>query len=285
VLVLETAQEIADEILVAQVYHDIGLAAPGDLILDEARSGAGDLFVECWNTYTLKSSYLGPVIGTVAPDIIEAVKTMENQPDSLPDWALLPKPLTEYDPRLYFRELETETGYVFASSAVSEILAELEKPQLDYNTNDELQEDIRKSAKVISFPRPTSSLEETMASAKFPVEAYAKAAADDDRESVPANLVVLHNGKVLAFKPIQGIVISKMRTDSSLNISGAFPLIPETARDPRMICFYWSKATGAMVPDDMHWEVSFGRFFAKFITASRDDEMLEFALVYEIDGE
>ena len=114
VLVLETAKEIADEIFVAQVYHEIGLAAPGDLILDDDRSGAGDLFVECWNTYTLKSSYLGPIIATVTPEIIETVKTMEKQADFLPDWALLPKPLTEHDPRLYFRELEIETGYVFA---------------------------------------------------------------------------------------------------------------------------------------------------------------------------
>ena len=74
VLVLETNNKIADEILVAQIYHDITMAAPGDLILDEARSGAGGIFVECWNTYTLKSSYLGPIVGTVTPEIIEAVK-------------------------------------------------------------------------------------------------------------------------------------------------------------------------------------------------------------------
>ncbi|MCP4623658.1 MAG: hypothetical protein GY850_09025 [bacterium] len=285
VLLLETVTDIADEIFVAQVYHEIALAAPGDLILDDARSGVGDIFVECWNTYTLKSSYLGPVIGTVAPEIIEAVKSMENRPDSLPDWALLPKPLTEYDPRLYFRELETETGYVFASRAAAEILAELEKPQLNYESEVELQEDIRKSAKMISFPRPAAGFEEILASAKFPTDAYAKAAAQYDREAIPANQVVLQDGKVLAFKPIQGLVEFKTRSDSGLSISGAFPPMPDTARDPTMICFYWSRATGALPPEAMHWNASTGEFYITFAAAFQADEMLEFAMVYELNGE
>jgi hypothetical protein len=285
VLILETAGKIADEILVAQIYHDISLAAPGDLILDKARSGAGDMFVECWNTYTLKSSYLGPVIGSVKLEIIEAVKKLEQQPESLPDWALLPKPLAEHDTRLYFRELEVEVGYIYASRAATEIMVALEQPQLDYGSNDELQKDIINSAKVIEFRRPAANLEEILTSAEFPAHAYAKAAADDDRESLPANLVILQNGKISAFKPIQGIVTSKKRSESSLKISGAFPLLDRAASNPSMICFYWSRATGAMVPDDMNWEVSTGIFHAKFTTEFQDDEKLEFALVYEIDGE
>jgi len=285
VLVLEADSEMADEIFVAQVYHDISLAGPGDLILEGAGAGVEDVFVECWNTYTLKSSYLGPLIGTVTAEIVAAVKTLETRPDSLPDRAPLPAPLTEHDPRLYFRELEVEVGFTFASRAVDEILAANEKPLLDYRSVGELQEDIRKSAKVIRFPRPTADMEEILTNAKFPPEVYAKAAATHDRESVPANLVVLLNGKVHAFRSIQGFVISKMRTESSLNVSGAFPLIPDSAVNPRMICFYWSKATGAMVPGDMHWDVGTGHFYVKIRNDWQDDEVLEFALVFETEEE
>ena len=285
VMVLNRSPDIMDKVKVAQVYHDLNLAGPGDLILEKEQTGVLDLFVECWNTYTLKSEYLGPVIGNVSAEIVEAVIQMEDSEEATPEWAMLPMPIRAHDPRLYFRQLEVEVGYTFASRAAEEIIAELEKSQLDYNTNDELQKDIRKSVKVISFPRKAKNLEETLASAKFPTDAYAKAAADDDRESIPTNLVVLQNGKITDFKPIQGIVTSKIRSETSLKISGAFPQIDDIARNPRMICFYWSKATGAIVPDDMNWEASSGMFYAKFITGLQGDEKLEFALVYEIDGE
>ena len=210
---------------------------------------------------------------------------MESDPEAMPPWAMLPMPMKEHDPRLYFRELEVEVGYMFASRAVGEIMAGMERLHLDYDSGEQLRADIRNKAKIIEFPRTPASFEETLASAKFPADVYAKAAAADERESIPANMVVLRNGRVYDFKPIYGIITSKMHTEEGLNISGAFPLIPEFARNPRMICFYWSKATGAMVPDNMHWEVSSGVFAAKFKTAHPDDGILEFALIYEIDGE
>jgi hypothetical protein len=283
VMVLKIPSDLADGIQVAQIYHDITLAGPGDLILEEEQTGIFDLFVESWNTYTLKSEYLGPAIAGVSAEIVEAMMQMEESEEAAPQWAMLSMPMTEQDPRLYFRELEVEVGYMFASRIVAEILAEFEKLQLDYDSVDDLQKDIKDSAKIIQFSRSVTNLETALTSARFPDEEYAKAAADDDQESIKANLVVLWDGRVKSFRPTQGFVTSKMRTDSSYKISGAFPLIPDNAVNPRMICVYWSSATGALVPDDMHWEVDSGSFYAKIQTESQDDEVFEFALVYESD--
>jgi hypothetical protein len=201
---------------------------------------------------------------------------------------MLTMPMTEHDSRLYFRELEVEVGYWFASRAVSEIMADYEGLQLNYGSVPALQDDIRNSAKVINFPRQIDSFEAALASARFPAAEYAKAAAADDRQSMPANMVIMWDGKIKSFKPIQGFVTSKKRTETSLNISGAFPLIPDNAINPKLICIYWSSATGSIVPDDMHWDVENGSFYAKINADLQDDEVIEFALVYEsdeIDGE
>jgi hypothetical protein len=284
VLVTEVSPGKTDRITVAQIYHDTALAGPGDLILSEAQTGCFELFVECWHTYSYRAGDLGPPLGAVDAAILEAVTQMKKDPDTLPDWALLPMPMKEHDPRLYFRELEVEVGFAFASRAVAEIMAEMEQPRLVYETVGDLEQAIQKSAKVIRFPRRTAGLEETLAAAKFPPEAYAKAAAapDDERERIPANLVVLFNGKIKEFKPIQGIITARTHGKDALSVGGAFPALPALGTDPRLACFYWSKATGAMVPDAMHWEVMTGTFFAKFKVDTPGEGTLEFALIYEI---
>ena len=288
VMILNKPDNMSGGVQVAQIYHDISVAGPGDLILEEEQTGVFELFVECWNTYTLRSDYLGPPIAGVSDEIVEAVIKMEENENAVPRWAMLTMPMTEHDFRLYFRELEVEVGYLYASRAVSEIMADYEGLQLDYESVPALQDDIRNSAKVINFPRQIDSFEATLASARFPAEEYAKAAADDDRESLPANLVIMWDGKIKSFKPTQGFVTSKKRTETSFNISGAFPLIPDNAINPKLICIYWSTATGSMIPDDMHWDVETGSFYAKIHADLQDDEVIEFALVYEShekDGE
>ena len=286
VLVTEVSEVGRDRISVAQLYHDITLAGPGDLILSAEQTGCFELFVECWHTYTCRLEHLGPPVGEVRAEILGSIKAMKKDPGKLPDWALLPIPMKEHDARLYFRELEVEVGFVFASLAVGEILAEMDTaPQfLDYETIEALQQDIRETAEVIQFRPRAAGLEEALASARFPAEHYAKAAADidDERERLAANLVVLYNGKVKAFKPIQGIITSKTREKDALSVSGAFPALPALEADPRIACFYWSKATGVMVPDDMHWEVMTGTFYARFKVDTPEEGTLEFALLYEI---
>ena len=110
VLVLEKTGVISDDVLVSQIYHDISLAGPGDLVLKDRQTPVGDLFIESWNLYTLKAADLGESLGSVPPEIINAARSFEKQPDAYPDWAILPRPFAENDSRIYFRELENRSG-------------------------------------------------------------------------------------------------------------------------------------------------------------------------------
>ncbi|MCD6295300.1 MAG: hypothetical protein J7M20_10390 [Deltaproteobacteria bacterium] len=56
------------------------MAAPGDLIVTADDSELGSLFVECWNTYTLKEDFLGPSLDTVPARVMDAVLACGNQP-------------------------------------------------------------------------------------------------------------------------------------------------------------------------------------------------------------
>ena len=100
------------------------MAAPGDLIVTADDSSLGPLFVECWNTYTLKENLLGSPLDTVPERVMDAVLEYENQPEFCPEWAMLPRPLAENDPRIFFRELELEVAYTFSSQADSAKVAD-----------------------------------------------------------------------------------------------------------------------------------------------------------------
>lgn len=113
VLVLETDGETGKNVRVAQIYHDVCLAAPGDLILPEIHRE--EIFAECWNTYIVSAADLEGSHRQVMPEVTDAAIGLEKNPEACPSWALHPKPLTDNDPRIYFRELEIEVGKVFQS--------------------------------------------------------------------------------------------------------------------------------------------------------------------------
>jgi len=123
VIVYEVDADFPEIVQVVQVYDDILLAGPGDLILTEdMTNGTGSLLVECWNSYTIKASFLDPTISVLSEEIMDAVCEMVTNEAYTPSWALLPPPMTEHDPRRYFRKLEVDVAYTFGSYAASELI-------------------------------------------------------------------------------------------------------------------------------------------------------------------
>ena len=59
VLVLDVPLAVSDDVLVAQTYHDIALAGPGDLIVEDPLHPGGMMFVESWHTYTVGARFPG----------------------------------------------------------------------------------------------------------------------------------------------------------------------------------------------------------------------------------
>lgn len=106
----------SDRVIVAQTYHDILMAGPGDLILTPEQTETDDeLFVESGNTFIVEFRKLATLVGKVAPNIINAVRNLGEDAEAYPSWALRPRPITEYDPRVYFRELEAEVIAVWGN--------------------------------------------------------------------------------------------------------------------------------------------------------------------------
>lgn len=193
ILVLENTRAISDDILAAQVCHETGLAGPGDLILSHDQTGAGKLFVEPWNLYTLKRRDLGPVKARISGEIVQNVRELENNPEKLPDWAPITMPFKENDPRLYFREMEIEVGYVFSSRAVAELVEELEKTEGAIPDLDALMTELKRLAPNGDWMTTPRSPEEALVGFQ-----EFKLAADDGDAAQRANWFCLSNGRIRA---------------------------------------------------------------------------------------
>jgi hypothetical protein len=306
VLVLDTGFKISacaphadrsDDIWVAQTYHDITLAAPGDLILSAAQTGNEELLVECWNTYTLKAADLGAVEGTVAPDIIEAVKKLEADPESAfgrsacasladrPDWAILPRPLVDHDPRMYFRELEVEVGYTFAAVAAAVLMAELQQPvlELNYSTPEDLKKEIRNILPGIAWPDGARSFEQLLAAATAPPEYYPLAASQEPGQIHLLKLVSLDAGRVRAVDFGKADIIMREVRSGGLTISGRVVESSKFRGASRFLCFLETEESILRAPDRLSWDGVDQTFIVTFTDLQPADGKLHLAVLYETD--
>lgn len=266
VLVLECHPAVSDEILVAQTYHDVALAGPGDLILPKERSPGPECFVETWNTYSLRASYLAEPLGILPGDLLEAARRLAEDPGAYPPWAMQPRPLEENDPRQFFREMEVEVGYVFASRAAEELMPAIESPtlRLAYGSPADLQEGLREVARGLRWPRMPKSLEEILAGARFPTERLALAAADRPRKASPANLAVVAKGRIIGFEPLVLEIFLERKEAWGLAVSGRVQGGPQGKTASRFLCFLDGPAGNALSPRRLEWDEGAGFFYAEF---------------------
>jgi hypothetical protein len=284
VLVLEVMGVVADEIRVAQVYDDPVLAGPGDLILDAGRTGgAGELFVECWNTYTSRAEHLGSFLGQVSPDTVEAVTTMAENPEMTPDWAMMPFPMTEDGPRQYFRRLEVEVAYTFASQAAGELMAALEQApvKLVYESPESLRQAIEKKVPGIRFPGSTRSHEDLLACAQFPMEMLRFAAADSVSRTITGSRVVFMEGELDRFENLR-IELYPVHESArgTVSFSGKFPVDRQNGPPVEVLFRFIDSDDTVLEPVDAHWDGETGHFTVEFSTVSADWKNLRMAIVY-----
>ena len=286
-LVLEKSPGIKDGYRVAQIYHDVTLAGSGDLVLEDDQTGAGDLIVECWNTYSMKGSHLGPVVGKVADVVSSVVTRMEDDPEAVPAWAAKPLPMEEQDARIYFRELEVEVGYVFASRAVSEIMQEIEKayPVLLYGTAEKMKAEVEREFPGVVLPETFATLEEALVSARLPFESYAMAAADDESEVEPANFVLVVDGIVKAIRPIQVEVLERNLTAVGLIIGGRIIEMPRDHGERRLLAFLAREGRTVVPAADIKWDESTGHFALTFKLEDHKHRRLKIAVFCYVDAD
>ena len=284
VLILDFVDPATGGISVAQTYHDISLAAPGDLILTAEQTAADSLFIECWHTYTLMETYLGPVVGRIDPQIVAAVRELENEPDALPQWAALPRPMTENDPRVYFRELEVEVGYTFAARAGETILARLEgtNVRLAFASVSQAMAAFSENLPDVSWPFEPKNIEAVFSTAKLPDAEYRKAAAGEDGAIAQVNLVVLDDGTVGYMKAVP-VQLHLARLDSDiLAVSGKIAeRLPEYPLSELLCCLSLEPGTEIVMPGKADWDENEGLFYAEFDVPAHMEFVPHIAVIFQ----
>jgi hypothetical protein len=284
VVVMTVNHTIADDILVAQLYDDNVLAAPGDLILSSEQTGAGDLFVECWNTYTLRACHLGSVVGHLEPYILTAIARLEQDPLAQPQWAQRPMPLLDHDPRVFFRNMEVEVAFSFGVQAAGELMTEYEASAEKRTsiTPDYLREDLSAvipGLRVLSGP---ASVEDILATARFPDEMLPMAASVEEGKRVVGNRVAVHNGRISALTPIN-IEIFDMHEPAD-GLAGFSGKISPAIQVPtsRMHFRFAESDTTIIEPKGCTYNAATGYFTVTFGTSSTDWKKLRLAVIDEL---
>jgi len=277
VLVIQNTISIPGAVLVAQTYHDIQMAAPGDLIVTNDDSACGPLFVECWNTYTIEETLLGPPLDNLPDQVLEAVQAYESRPDFCPGWAMLPRPLGENDARGFFRELELEVAYTFSSRSVLQLMKAFELSP-SCSSPPQLQEAILRAVPGTGWKRVPRSAEEVFAMAALPVENLPLAAGDPVPDERTANLVHMEGGRVKSLIPVPMEIIGQ---SGELTLSGRIHGLPEDFNHSRFICFLQPESKGPIVPVRCEWKEETGDFVAEFSYQGNAVWHLKAAVVFE----
>ncbi len=263
VLIIKRTISIPGAVLVVQIYHDIQMAAPGDLIVTADDSPLGPLFVECWNTYTLKESLLGPSLDTLPERVMDVALKCRKQPEFCPQWGILPRPLVENDPRIFFRELELEVAHTFASQSVSPLMEAFEMPPSEplFSSPARIQEMIRAAVPGTGWKRLPLSPEEAFGMAELPVENLPLAAKDKIANMTTANLIRIEAGKV---KSINAVVMELYVRSGGLILSGRINDLPEDFNHSRLICFLEPEGRPPVSPLRCEWKEKTGDFIIEF---------------------
>jgi hypothetical protein len=285
VLVLSPVPGIRGAFRAAQVFFGSALAAPGDLVLEHARTGAGELMVECWNTYPVKGEDLGPKVGCVSDEVMEAARALGQDPTAVPDWAVYPHRMEEHDARIYFRELEVEVSYVFASEAVSELMDEVEKPRLKlvYSSREKMKAEVGGELLKLDWPERFETLEEGLAAARLPSARYAMAAADEEGEVLAANFVLVQNGLVKDIRPIHAQILQRKAMQGGFIIGGRIIDMPQEQGMGRFLAFLEREGRTMLSAADAKFDRSTGHFTTTFKPGGEGHGSLKIAVFCYVD--
>ena len=236
VVVVQTPEPGRDEIRVAQIWHDIYLAGPGDLIVPPGNGTYEEpIFIETWNVYSLTRSFLGPCIGKVDEPTIADVLKMNRDQGYLPPAATALLPLEENDPRHFFRKMEIEAGYVLAQMAVRELMDE-KAPEPTAEVQSWMGQ-LRSLVRGVQWSWVPETLEDCFAALRFPDEALALAAADQDSKSYPATHIRMDQGRLTGIFPFYAVIYNETRNDDGYSVSGVFQGLSADLEKTTFACY------------------------------------------------
>ncbi len=285
VLVLNNIDETEEAAYVAQVWQDLALASPGDLIPPtDLITGFENIFIETWNMYTLRKNDLGTCLGKVSSQVVDEALKMKEDPDYLPDLSRRPLPLTNEDPRRYFHQVEMETGYTFSAMAADALMDEVVMVKTDVLTLsvETLVKSMKRVIPTIDWDWAPDTVDECLAALKFPTESFALRAAEGDNKEINAVYLELKNGKINRIKPIECIIHHAEARSDSYTVSGNIPGLPDNLGQDTFQCHIKNPEKKSLFQGHFSWDSQGKHFIAKFDRALKPNETLSFTIVNDV---
>jgi hypothetical protein len=289
VLVLDCRKDTA---AVAQVYHDIALAGPGDVILSDLTEGPllHELFVELWNGFDIRMQMLGDFVFQVSSRIMEDIDQIRYG-KILPDWYKMPRPLAENDSRNFFRAIETDVRRVFASAVQKPLEERLTEMLTGFRlmSVSKIMDIIASVAPKVRWPKSPRTVLQALAlpllfpgkqasppggsslSGKSPLEESFVSMEDavsfsEDSSPFPAAMARLFtfvSGKLVDVQLLSVSILQSEIVDGLLSIGGQIQLFPEGIRETDV--YVYLQNTNEFIDAEMiHLDICSGSFLAKF---------------------
>ncbi len=251
-------------VTLAQVWPDTALAGPGDLVPPENMiQGLSEILIQTWNIYTLPERFMGPLLGTLAPKVIESALKMAKDPDHLPEWALKPMPMQDHDPRIFFRELELKIGQAFAAMAPGRTAAEHEKRPVPIGL-EALKAKLEEKFTGIGWDWPPGTVEECMALLRFPSHVLPMRAAENDGLTITAGYFCFNQEGMQDARPIECNIKYEASPPASYSVNGVIEGLPDDIPEDAFQCYIKDENNRLLMACKWVWEGHGKRFMALF---------------------
>ena len=209
-VVLVIGMTSSDYAQVVQISGAVELAGSDDLLLDNGLSG----FAEPWNRYTLQTRELHSCLGRIPRQRVEDLHQHIAAEHSAP----MPGSLL-----WFFRQMEVETGWFFASRALDAFLEQPEDISVDSILDiptEKLAADLRQLPVILPDMDFSSSAADILAWTMPADDLLPLAAADLKPQSLQILLFIVEQGKIRTAEMIQGHLTLLDRKKSTLHVSG-----------------------------------------------------------------
>mgnify|MGYP000564502575 CR=1 FL=1 len=227
VLIVASPDEHA--LTVVQTYDDFLFAGTGDLPLDNGLTG----FAQPWNRYTVRRNDLGYCLGHVTEDLLRQLRHLSPATEKAPETGSL---------LWFFRQMEVETGYFFASAAVAQLMARYEREHappekiLRYESPEEMAADLRHLPLVLP-PLSGGDFSPLLALARSkPADDLLPLVAAEAGNRVTALVFTVVKGRVTGIAARDLFIDHISIAGDMLHLSGT---MPEPADSHIVFFFYW----------------------------------------------
>ncbi|MDW7774391.1 MAG: hypothetical protein SCH71_16010 [Desulfobulbaceae bacterium] len=221
VIIVECPDQNA--LTVVQTYDDLVFAGMNDLPLNNEFSG----FAEPWNCYTIRREDLGFYLGRISDDLLRTLQQPLTRENNTPETGSLV---------WFFRQMEVETGFFFASKAVEELMAEYERDEekhlekirqqsriLQYEGRGEMTADLKRLPIILpAFPVGEFS-PLVMLALSQPADDLLPLVAMDNKKRATALVFTVENGRITDVSARELYVDHISCSGDMLHITGSMP--------------------------------------------------------------